>query len=64
MGASQRVRNMRRKPAGEKKADKESERKEAMLAVIGLWKDRTDLPETETYLRRLRKDDRLRRVFK
>jgi hypothetical protein len=55
---------MRRKPAGEKKADKESERKEAMLAVIGLWKDRTDLPETETYLRRLRKDDRLRRVFK
>jgi hypothetical protein len=36
-----------------------SERKEAMLAVVGLWKNRTDLPETRTYLRRLREDGRL-----
>jgi hypothetical protein len=59
-----RVRNMRRKSAREKKTGKESERKEAMHAVVGLWKDRTDLPNTETYLRHLRKDGRLRRVFK
>ena len=41
-----------------------SERREAMLAVIGLWKDRTALPDTQTYIRRLRKDSRMKRLFK
>jgi len=35
-----------------------------MLSVIGLWKDRTDLPDTETYVRSLRDDDRLTRILK
>ena len=30
------------------------ERREAMMAWAGVWKDRTDLPDTETYMRRLR----------
>jgi hypothetical protein len=32
------------------------ERRAAMMRIVGLWKDRTDLPETDTYIRNLRKD--------
>ena len=39
-------------------------RKEALLAAIGLWKDRTDLPEAAVYVRRLRKGIRLDRLSK
>lgn len=39
-------------------------RKEALLAVVGLWKDRTDLPNTEAYVRSLRRDSRLERISK
>jgi hypothetical protein len=38
------------------------ERRAAMLGIVGLWKDRTDLPDTETYVRNLRNDDRLERL--
>lgn len=38
-------------------------RRQAMQAVVGMWKDRTDLPDTETYIRQLRKGRRrLRRL--
>jgi hypothetical protein len=30
------------------------ERRAAMMAAVGIWKDRTDLPDTETYIRNLR----------
>jgi ribbon-helix-helix CopG family protein len=33
-----------------------------MESVIGLWKDRTDLPDTETYIRNLRTDNRMDRL--
>lgn len=36
-------------------------RKKAMLAIEGIWKDRDDLPGTETYIRSLRRDPRHRR---
>ena len=39
-----------------------AKRKEAMPSAIGLRKDRTDLPETERYVRQLRKGSRLNRV--
>lgn len=32
-----------------------------MESVIGLWKDRTDLPDTETYIRNLRRGDSRRK---
>jgi len=48
----------------EKYIENASNRKEALLAAIGLWKDRTDIPDGETYVRRLRKDDRLKRIRK
>jgi len=38
------------------------ERRAAMMAIVGLWKDRTDLPDTETYIRNLRNCTRLERL--
>ncbi|MGA3373811.1 MAG: CopG family transcriptional regulator [Terracidiphilus sp.] len=38
------------------------ERRAAMMGIVGLWKDRTDLPDTETFIRNLRDDDRLERL--
>jgi len=37
-------------------------RRQAMRAIVGLWKNRKDLPDAETYVRRLRKGNRLRRL--
>jgi Ribbon-helix-helix protein, copG family len=51
-----------RKALREKYLDNAAGRKEALLSAVGLWKDRTDLPDTEEYVRGLRKDDRLRRI--
>ena len=43
------------------KYDQDRERrKEAFEAVIGLWADRTDLPDTEEYIRKLRNTGRER----
>jgi hypothetical protein len=39
------------------------ERRASMMAIVGLWKDRTDLPDTETYVRNLRKGTRLARLM-
>jgi hypothetical protein len=38
------------------------ERRAAMMAIVGIWKDRTDLPDTETYIRNLRNGSRLERL--
>jgi hypothetical protein len=53
-----------RQAVREKYLDKKAERREAMLSAIGLWKNRIDLPDTETYVRALRDDDRLTRILK
>ncbi len=37
-------------------------RRQAMQAWVGLWKDRRDLRDSETYVRQLRKGERLRRI--
>jgi len=37
-------------------------RRQAMQALVGMWKDRKDLPDSTTYIRRLRKGKRLRRI--
>ncbi|MGD0627872.1 MAG: hypothetical protein ABR987_00880 [Terracidiphilus sp.] len=34
-----------------------------MMGIVGLWKDRTDLPDTETYIRNLRSGIRLARLI-
>lgn len=38
------------------------ERRAALMGIVGLWKDRTDLPDTETYVRGLRKGTRMKRL--
>ena len=53
-----------RQAVREKYLDDRSKRREALLSAVGIWKDRTDLPDTETYVRSLRNDDRLKRIFK
>lgn len=53
-----------RQAVREKYLNSASKRKEALLSVVGIWKDRTDLPDTETYVRRLRKGERLKRIWK
>lgn len=37
-------------------------RTQAMRALVGIWEDRSDLPDTQAYIRRLRKGRRLKRV--
>jgi hypothetical protein len=40
-------------------------RREAMEAIVGIWKDRADLPDsTEEYVRSLRRDTRIERLEK
>ncbi len=38
------------------------ERRAAMLDIVGLWKDRHGMEDTETWVRTLRDDDRLERL--
>ena len=51
-----------RKAARDRYMGNIEERRAAMMGIVGLWKDRTDLPDTETYVRKLRDDDRLKRL--
>ncbi|MGD0134082.1 MAG: CopG family transcriptional regulator [Bryobacteraceae bacterium] len=53
-----------RKALREKYLDDAAKRKEALLSIVGIWKDRTDLGDTEKYIRDLRRDNRLRRLSK
>ena len=38
-------------------------RRQAMQALVGIWKDRKDLPDSTEYVRRLRKGKRLQRIL-
>jgi hypothetical protein len=58
------VSELARRALREKYLDDAAKRKEALLSAIGLWGDRSDLPDTETYVRNLRKGDRLKRISK
>jgi len=42
--------------------DREDGRKRSLKAIAGLWKDRSDRPGTGAYVRRLRRDTRLKRL--
>jgi hypothetical protein len=52
-----------RQAVHEKYGNSPANRREAMQALIGLRKHRRDLPDTRTYVRKLRKGKRLRRIF-
>jgi hypothetical protein len=51
-----------RQAVREKYGNSSADRKQAMQALVGLWKERKDLPDTEQYVRQLRKGKRLRRI--
>jgi len=51
-----------RQAVREKYGRSPANRREAMRALVGLRKDRRDLPATQTYVRRLRKGNRLKRI--
>jgi len=53
-----------REAVREKYLSNPTEREHALMGIVGLWKDRTDLPDTQTYVRQLRKGTRLKRIFK
>jgi hypothetical protein len=47
-----------RKAARDRYMGNLEERRAAMMGIVGLWKDRTDMQDTESYVRSLRDDDR------
>jgi len=53
------VSDLVRKALREKYGQDRSRRKEAFEGLVGLWKDRKDMPGTEEYVRMLRRGTRL-----
>jgi hypothetical protein len=51
-----------RQAVREKYGSSPVDRRRAMQALVGLWKDRKDLPDSTAYVRRLRKGKRLGRI--
>jgi hypothetical protein len=39
-----------------------ADRRAAMLGIVGLWKDRAGMEDSESWVRNLRDDDRLQRL--
>jgi hypothetical protein len=39
-----------------------AERKRALLAIVGMWKDRPEFADSEAYVRKLRRDTRFERL--
>ncbi len=38
------------------------ERRKAMQAIVGMWKDRSEFEDPEAYIRNVRRDTRLKRL--
>jgi hypothetical protein len=51
-----------RRAARERYLRNSAERRAALMNVVGIWKDRADLPDSEAYVRNLRKGTRLKRL--
>ena len=51
-----------RQAIGEKYGQSPAGRRQAMDALVGLWKDREDIRDSQRYVRRLRKGKRLNRT--
>lgn len=58
------VSQLLRRAVRERYASGFEERRVAMQALVGLWSDREDIPDAETYLSDLRKSDRIKRLHK
>jgi plasmid stability protein len=51
-----------REAVREKYGSSPENRRDAMRGLVGLWKDRKDLPDSTSYVRKLRRGRRLRRI--
>lgn len=56
------VSDLVRRAARERYLGGTEERAQAMQAIVGMWADRSDLPDTDVYVRKLRRSDRLNRL--
>jgi len=56
------VSDLVRQAVREKYCVRAAKRKEVFQSVVGLWRNRKDLPDSETCVRALRKGDRLKRI--
>lgn len=56
------VSDLVRRAARERYMGGVEQRARAMQAIVGMWTDRSDLPDTESYIRGLRRGDRLKRL--
>ncbi len=56
------VSDLVRKALREKYVSSFERRRKAMEAVVGIWKDRTDLPDTDEYIRSMRRNTRAERL--
>lgn len=57
------VSDLVRRAVREKYASSLAYRSDAMKALAGIWKNRRDFRDTESYVRRLRRGSRLKRIF-
>jgi len=57
------VSELARQALREKYSDPAAKRREAMEAVIGIWKERKDIGPTEGYIRQLRKGSRRKQML-
>ncbi len=56
------VSDLVRKAARERYMYTPEQRRADMMAAVGVWKDRADLADSESYVRNLRKGTRLKRL--
>ena len=56
------ISNLVRQAIRDRYGSSPANRSKAMQALVGIWRDRNDLPDTGKYVRQLRKGKRLSRI--
>lgn len=56
------ISNLVRQAIRERYISSSADRSKAMQAIVGMWRDRDEIRDTEKYVRRLRKGKRLTRI--
>jgi hypothetical protein len=56
------ISNLVRQAIRERYISSRADRSKAMQALVGMWRDRDEIRDTEKYVRRLRKGKRLTRI--
>jgi Ribbon-helix-helix protein, copG family len=56
------ISNLVRQAIRDRYVSSPADRSKAMQALVGMWRDRDEIRDSEKYVRRLRKGKRLRRI--